>query len=290
MRTKDLKEFILYTFGRRRFYGYEVHRELELKGIKVGIGRLYGILGGMLSEGLLSDKWERSQSGPKKRIYRLSKKGHEVRNSILLEAIKAVHKFYIEYLVDLPPELNPFTKVSDLITSKLRSEETLVCLSPVFSKPVAELVAKLTESTQDGDNFLVLPGTAGKDVSVDKWQVLDGTFDHIPLKEAYVNAILVVGFRKEYSEDRTMQEWSRLLAKGGTIALTTPSVLIQEQKDPLAIGTFIEKYEHHAMNQSLDWKVFLSKIKDAYKTVKEVSIANLTTILATGPRKNISKT
>ncbi|MFW9802178.1 MAG: PadR family transcriptional regulator [Candidatus Thorarchaeota archaeon] len=289
MRTQDLKKTILYLFGRRRFYGYEAHKELEENGIRIGIGRLYGILGEMLIEGLLLDEWKRSQSGPRKRVYWLSDRGHELRKHILSEAIEIVHKFYIEYLNDLPSEISPFMELADLIMTFLQDKGILLFIAPEFTAAVMELSSLLAERIQDGRRFLVLPGRTVGDMAASDWQVIEGAYNKIPLKASSVNFILVVGYRPEYSEKRTLQEWVRLLRKDGSIAIVAPSVLIEDRGSPMTIDAFIEKHEHETMHLTVDWNGFKSMLEDAFKRVKQRSIANLTTLLASGIRDGMKR-
>lgn len=75
MKPKDLKRIILKMFKSKEFYGYEIHKTLASKDIKIEISCLYRVLGEMLREGLLESRWETSQLGPKKRMYSLGEKG-----------------------------------------------------------------------------------------------------------------------------------------------------------------------------------------------------------------------
>ncbi len=101
MRTNELKEFILSSFGSREFYGYEVHKALTLQETSIGTSRLYSILDEMKEAELLYDRWEKSSSGPKKRLYCLSIEGKAERDKLLMDAIDTVHRFYLEYLLSL---------------------------------------------------------------------------------------------------------------------------------------------------------------------------------------------
>ncbi|MFW9890252.1 MAG: PadR family transcriptional regulator [Candidatus Thorarchaeota archaeon] len=289
MRTQDLKTTILYLFGRRKFYGYEAHKELEANGIKIGIGRLYSILGEMLTEGILLDEWKRSQSGPRKRVYWLSDRGHELRKHILSEAIEIVHKFYIEYLDDLPSEVSPLIELADLIMTIFQDKGILLFIAPEFTAAVKELSSLLAERIQVGRSFLVLPSRAVGDITANDWQVVEGAYNKIPLKESSVNLILVVGYRPEYSEKRTLQEWVRLLRKDGSIAIATPSVLVEERDSPMTIDAFIEKHEHETMHLTVDWNGFKSMLGEAFKRVRQKSMASVTTLLASGIREGIKR-
>jgi DNA-binding PadR family transcriptional regulator len=87
MRSEYLKRAILemLTNGNEELHGYSVHRKLLSQDIHVQLSRLYKVLHDMLSEGLLEDRWNRSRSGPKKRVYVISKIGQNKLDNILLD-------------------------------------------------------------------------------------------------------------------------------------------------------------------------------------------------------------
>ena len=69
----------------------------------------------MRKVGLLKDRWEKSRSGPRKKMYKISDKGNEVLNEILLDAIATVHTFYGDYLRSLLPGINVFGEIIGLL-------------------------------------------------------------------------------------------------------------------------------------------------------------------------------
>ena len=73
------------------FYGYEIHKILNSQGIKIEISRLYRVLNEMLKDKIFSSRWEKSPSGPKKRIYKLDKKGIKRREE-WLTTFKSIHR------------------------------------------------------------------------------------------------------------------------------------------------------------------------------------------------------
>jgi DNA-binding PadR family transcriptional regulator len=68
----------VFADGNEELHGYAVHRKLLSRDIHVPLSRLYQVLHEMLDEGLLEDRWERSRSGPKKRVYHLSRMGYSI--------------------------------------------------------------------------------------------------------------------------------------------------------------------------------------------------------------------
>ena len=194
MRTKELKQFILSSFGSREFYGYEVHKALGLQEIKIGTSRLYRILDAMKEDGLLQDRWEKSSSGPQKRIYYLSIEGKAERENLLLEAIDTVHRFYLEYLLSLPPESDVFKKMSKLISNKLKKDGVMACIAPKSSVHLEQVLAELRIGSPDGSAYFIHPFYSDKKFSIDGWESLDGSHGSIPLKKDYLDLLFIVGF------------------------------------------------------------------------------------------------
>ncbi|MCW4052108.1 MAG: PadR family transcriptional regulator, partial [Candidatus Bathyarchaeota archaeon] len=119
MRTRELKRIILQMFGDREFYGYNVHKKISAMNIKIEISRLYRVLNEMLREGLLEGRWEKSHLGPRKRVYKLGRKGKKELDEVLLDAIKTVHTFYGKYLLALPADTNPMVSLCRLLVGDL---------------------------------------------------------------------------------------------------------------------------------------------------------------------------
>ncbi len=120
MKSDDIKKGILRIFRGGELYGYDIHKKLGTMDVDIDLSRLYRILNDMKKEGLLESRWEKSQSGPRKRMYRVTEGGQEKLREILLEAIEMVHGFYGEYLMGLPPEGNPLLEILNLMTESLR--------------------------------------------------------------------------------------------------------------------------------------------------------------------------
>ena len=154
MRTEDLIDKILILVGNNEFYGYEIHKILESQGIKIEISRLYRLLNEMLKADLFSSRWEKSNSGPKKRVYKLDSKGLKKREEQLLEAIGIVHKFYGEYLQDLPEKLNIFDKIINYFKIQPLETKKIGLLTHSKSKIVDLLIKKIHQKTSKSSIYL----------------------------------------------------------------------------------------------------------------------------------------
>ncbi|MFW9768248.1 MAG: PadR family transcriptional regulator [Candidatus Thorarchaeota archaeon] len=244
MRTKEVQQFILSSFGRGEFYGYEVHKALELHGESIGVSRLYRILDEMKQSGLLKDRWEKSTSGPQKRIYVLTRKGITERNKLLFEAIDVVHDFYLEYLLSLPPKEDVFKKTSRLMSNGLGKNGVAACIARKPSVQLKQILSDLRSKISNGNTFLIHPFYSEREFSIEDWQNLDGSQGNIPLKDDYLDLLLVVDLPPKEEADHCFNEWRRAIKPNGKLAIIIPTILITDYPNPLLIGMFMEKMEH----------------------------------------------
>jgi len=179
MRTQDLKRTILKMFGGHEFYGYDVSKKLAISGVEVELSRLYRVLNEMLKEGLLQARWERSRFGPRKRIYRLGRKGREELDNILLEAIATVHSFYGAYLTSLAPKVRVLDDLIRLLTHELKGDARIAYLTIKETGMHGRMIHNLQGRVPQGQVLLVKPGSVAMDLSLDKSAILDGTYDDI---------------------------------------------------------------------------------------------------------------
>ncbi|TFH07824.1 MAG: PadR family transcriptional regulator [Candidatus Thorarchaeota archaeon] len=286
MRTPELKTAILRMAGKGEFYGYEIHKKLEERKIKIGIGRLYSILSDMKNEGFLKDRWEESQSGPKRRVYRISKKGNIARDEILGEAIKTVHEFYTEYLFSLPSELSVFNMISDLLVEKLPINANVAYAASRFSGPMRKIMESLQDKFPDGNLYAIHPREKNVQLGMDSVSVVDGTFEDIPMKDDYLNLLVVTGNIPSDCLDVCLREWQRVLGVNGRLAIITTTALLSKYVDPLDIGEFIEQREHPRLDSEdlLDLEILSNEVKKYFAHVDVVKVVHITVIRGFNPR------
>jgi PadR family transcriptional regulator PadR len=251
MRTADLKNLILKLFPHQEFYGYDVHKVLTSEGVELEISRLYRVLKIMLNEKLLESRWTKSRAGPQKRMYRLSDKGRDALNDIFLDAVKTVHSYYGLYLFQLLPKINVFAQIYQLLTNELNGDEILVFITRDFT-PIHEMIIQtLHRNIPQGKIYLITPDEVDVDLNLANLLFLDGNYHNIPLKTDYVDCMIVIDLPKQEELNHALQEWHRVLTPHGTLAILTPTVLIEHYDDPLTIGDFIEKHEHEIIEHGI---------------------------------------
>ena len=286
MRTPELKTVILRMAGKSEFYGYEIHKKLEQRKIKIGIGRLYSILSDMKNEGFLKDRWEESQSGPRRRVYRIAKKGNIARDEILVEAIKTVHEFYMEYLFSLPTELSVFNMVSDLLAENLPKSANVAYAASRFSGPVRKIMESLQGKFSDGNLYAIHPREKSVQLGLDLVSLVDGTLENIPMKDDYLDLLIVTGNIRSDCLDACFREWQRVLGVNGRLAIITPTALLSKYDDPLDIGEFIEQREHPRLNSDdhIDSEILSNEMKKYFDHVDVDKVVHITIIRGSNSR------
>ncbi|MHA2352202.1 MAG: helix-turn-helix transcriptional regulator [Candidatus Thorarchaeota archaeon] len=281
MRTPELKTTILKMVGGREFYGYEIHKELEQSKIKIGIGRLYSILAEMKDDGLLKDRWEKSQTGPKRRTYRIGRKGSKEREKILMDAIRTVHDFYTEYLLSLPPEHSVFAIVSRILTEDLTKTSNIGYAASRFPGPLRKIIGQLRTVVPDGNVYAISHQAKELDLGFEDVFVIEGTFEDLPMKDDHLDLLIVTGNIKSDCLDACLSEWRRVLAKEGILAIITPTATITSYEDPLEIGEFIEQREHPRLEDkdTLNSDILRAEMGRYFKSVEEEKVVHITLLL-----------
>jgi len=287
MRTSELKKTILRMIDVGEFYGYEIYKELEQRKIKIGIGRLYSILTEMKKDELLKDRWEKSQSGPKRRVYKISEKGIKEREKILMEAIGIVHDFYTEYLNNLPPESSAFTIISGILTKDLTKTSNIGYAATRFSGPLRKILNQIKEKVPDGKKYAISPDTEKLDLEIEDVFTVEGTFQDIPMKDNHLDLLVVSGnINSEYLAT-CLSEWQRVLTKRGVLAIVAPTATIKTYENPLRIGEFIEQREHPPLESEniLNSKVLLDEMSNYFEKIEEIEVIHITILLGSKTTK-----
>jgi len=285
MKTEDLRRIILKVFGGREFYGYEVHKKLASQGVRVEISRLYRILNEMLKDKLLESRWEKSRLGPKKRVYRLGEKGRKKLDGILQDAIRTIHAFYEEYLLNLPAEVSVFESVCRYFTRELRGQGNVAYVTPSYSVMHARMICNLQNRDPQGKIYLVKPRSVPVDPCPDNLTLLEGTYENIPLKNGYIDLLVIIDTPQKNLLETALREWCRVLRADGALAILIPAVFLQEYEDPLTIGNFIEKYEHDTVKigEHADGKYLRRLLRDFFQKIEDRKIVHMALFLASEP-------
>jgi DNA-binding PadR family transcriptional regulator len=285
MRTPELKTIILRMTGGGEFYGYEMHKELEQRKINVGIGRLYSILTEMENEGFLKDRWEKSQSGPKRRVYKIGKKGIKEREKILMEAIRTVHEFYTEYLNNLPPESSVFNIIRGTLTKNLSKNSNIGYAATRFTGPLRNILENIRNDVPNGKKYAITPQAKDLDLGIEDVFVVEGTFEDIPMKDNHLDLLVVTGNIRSDCLAACLSEWRRVLTKEGILAIIAPTATITSYEDPLDIGEFIEQREHPRPDgeESLNSKAIRDEMSNYFEETEEIKVVHITVLLGLKP-------
>ena len=285
MRTSDLRLTILKTFRGREFYGYDIHKKLASEGTRIEVGRLYRVLNQMLRDEWLESRWEKSPKGPKKKLYKLGKKGKEELDKILIAAIQTIHRAYGEYLFSLPLEKSVFPTISKEIVGKKAGQSNIALIAEDSSPMYQRLLDAIQNKLPASKIFLVKPKTVTMKLQLENAVILEGNLQNIPLKDNYVDLLITANMPLNQNVERATKEWRRVLSRNGRLAVISPNVLFGLSEDPLTIGDFIEKWEHQTYEERdpREGQYLLNCIQRDFQNVKEVNVVHMKLVLAENP-------
>ncbi len=246
MRTDVLKKNIIQMFNDSEIHGYDIGKKLAEKSEEIELSRLYRVLNDMAREGILIGRWEKSERGPRKKLYSLDKKGKEEKEKMLLEAIEIVHDHYDKYIMGLPREYSVFEILVGKIAKGIPDSPNIVYITPFFASIHHRMITTILEHLPGANIYLVMPKQEEISLRTPNLVQMEGFFTDIPLKENYCDLVFISGVPPENMVDNAILEWKRSLKEGGKVAIVTPSILLEKVYDPMPIGKFIEHKEHTA--------------------------------------------
>lgn len=277
--TEKVQNFILKNYRHREFYGYQLQKDLSENGIEIDITRLYRILNDMNKSELLISKRVKSSEGPKKKLYRIGSKGTEKLNEILLEAIGTVHSFYGDYLLSIREKVDVFDQIIAPISKKLVKEENIGFFYKKYT-PIIGFYFNKIRDTYGAQFYCIKPiGEAIKDYP-DNVVTLYGNYNDIPLKDDYLDGLILIDLPDEPLLMESVKEWSRVLKKGSLLSILTPSVLLKEELDPMTIGEYVEKKEHLIIEQSaaIEFDLLNDSLSMHFKNIETERVVHISTI------------
>jgi PadR family transcriptional regulator PadR len=284
MRTSDLRRTILQAFKNKEFYGYDIHKKLASNGINVEVGRLYKVLNQMRKDNWLESRWVKSSLGPKKKVYKIGKKGKNELDTILIKAIRTIHRAYGEYLFSLPPDKDIFKKISEIVACENQRQCNIVLVTDTPSPMYQKLLSNIQHKMENSKIFIVKPKKTPIKLNL-KTVKLEGDFENIPFKDNYIDLLIATSIPRNEIMKKAVKEWTRAINNDGKIAILSPDVLFGECKDPLRIGDFIEKWEHQTFEnrKTGGGKNLISILKKYFQKIEEKNIVHMKLVIASNP-------
>ena len=282
----ELRNTILDLFSRNDMYGYQVINKIEIDGEKIEPPRIYVILKELFNEGLLQDRWERSGTGPSRRIYSLSEKGRAVLEANLLQSISVVRKKYVEYLMGLHPQIDMSGDITNRLVDGIEGNKKIGVFTNHDDIMTKEMVSKIQRKIPEGRVYLIKPRSVEIITNYENVDILSGSYEDIPLKDDFVDILVLNDLPEEEQVRAAIQEWHRVLSPGGALGIVTPTVLVKDRADPISIGDYIARLEHGVQGKSnyIDEEYLKKELRSYFRDVEGHSIVDLSLISAKQPK------
>jgi len=284
LRRDDLVRKILKVLRDEEMYGYAIRERLQTNGFRIELTNLYKLLTDMEKKGLIKGEWHLSETGPKRRVYKLSESGREELNRMLLEAARTIHEFYGDYLTSLPARSSLFKKIDAMIERTCTEKNSAIIVPARPHVMYQYFIMNLSDKVKEGKVYLIKPPELSIQLAKQPENLITLSYIHnkIPLKDSFLDSIraLAVPF-----EEEMLKEFHRVLKKEGCLLLLMPH-LKRKEEEPLSIGDFMEKIEHGAEEEAreMNEQEIVAIINRHFGKVEVSHIAHLTVFTASKSR------
>lgn len=235
MKKDELKRLIIRMLLEREVYGYEISKELSMKGVKLRPNYVYTILNEMEKRGLLKGKWVKNPTGPRRHFYSLSEKGEEEFRRMIKEALNLLMGAYIRFNLTIQ-DFSGFIRMAEGFatalgapvptTEKIRFVLVIPYYDPLICYP---FIYNICEFFPNSSIYIVKPPELKIYEQGPNLTLLDGWRHDIPLKDDFADFLMVMGFPKRISEHEAIREWARVLKDVGHIIIQVSNVMIEEK-------------------------------------------------------------
>jgi PadR family transcriptional regulator PadR len=275
MEKMRLKMMILEILKNQELHGYEICRRLAASGVDIQLGYLYRVLSEMKNEGLVKSYWQESGQGPHKKVYDLNLGGKQALSLKLKDAIRTIHDFYGDYLAQaIPAETGLLTWEKAIIGDKAPNVIVFVMTRPsvfIMYKMVLEYYSRKKGEKQI---YLIKGQDLELDLNLTTLICLSGSHTDIPLKDDFADITVAFDPPRPKLLHETIDEFHRVTKSNGIAVLGFPNV--EEHKDPLSIGAFLERIEYDLGEDNVDREVIESSFKRSFRNVRTAQILNFT--------------
>lgn len=276
MRKGALEKVIVRLLLDRELSGYDIHKELSLKGVKIRSNYLYMILTALHERGMLRDRWVESSNGPRRHLYSLSKRGEEEFRGMLKESVNLLMDAFVHANVnarDVPDHSDSIKAMfsSLRIPPPSRGSKYVVTVpsfDPLLCYPIAFHI--LSETFADASIFVIKPPGVKMMEDRSNLTFLDGWRQDIPLKDGFADYLMLEGFPRDASQEDVISECARVLKDDGHLIIRHPTVMTDEKKPKFAtFGEFASRLFYDVSDQDRTVGVELVKqlVSRYYKRV-----------------------
>jgi len=280
MKKHEMKIAILKVLLYKELHGYDIRRQLSIRGVSSQLSYIYQVLSEMRKEGLIKSIWLKGPNGLKRKVYSLDTSGLQELQAVCKNLVDSVHEFYIDYLARLPPE-KWILKWEKMITDIIQTAENKTIIF-IAAKPYAlkayQYALEYTSDKTGRDVYLITDKSIDFNLNLNNLVIMNGKHTDIPLKRDFADAVIACDPPKPGALLEAVAEFHRVVKKGGVVAMGYPN--IEEQEDPLTIGAFIERIQYGLEKSDFpDEKALTSAFKKYFNITKTTKAGDFTFFL-----------
>ena len=220
----------------RELSGYDLHKEMTSKGVKIRSNYVYMVLASMHGRGLLKGRWLEGAGGPRRHLYSLSREGKEEFMLLVQESVNLIMDAFVHANLgaqDLPDHSDSVRGMFERLGVPFprcgaRFIVSVPAFDPLMCYPIAFRV--LGETFPDASVWVIKPPSVKIPSDGANLTFLDGWRHDMPVKDGFADYLMLEGFPKEASEEDEVSECLRVLKNDAHLIIRHPAVMTAERR------------------------------------------------------------
>ena len=295
LKKDRLKMLITRMVLEREVNGYEVVKELSLKGIQLRSNYVYKVLLEMERDGQIKGRWLANRNGPRKHVYSLTDHGLKEFRLLIKDSLDLLMRAFNHVNVGFGDRLSVAGNTKAVLKSlgvPIRSSKDLKVVfaiagyDPLICYPSDFYAA--SEIFPDAAIHIVKPPEVILGESKRNLTLLDGFRHDMPFKDDFADYLILEGFPKYVSEERTIRECIRVLKPEGHLIIRVLDVMIEEKAPSFPhFGDYVSKlfYDLDGRDRMISIERVANTLTRQFAQTNETRVSGSTFLYAVGKKR-----
>ena len=295
LKKDRLKMLITRMVLERDVNGYEVVKELSLKGIHLRSNYVYKVLLEMERDGLIKGRWVLNKNGPKKHLYSLTDGGLKEFRLLIKDSLDLLMRAFNHVNVGFGDPMSLAGNIKAVLKSlgvPIRSSKDLKVVfaiagyDPLICYPSDFYAA--SEIFPGAAIHIVKPPEVVMGEAKRNLTLLDGFRHDMPFKDDFSDYLILEGFPKYVSEDSTIKECMRVMKPEGHLIIRVLDMMIEERAPSFPhFGDYVSKlfYDLDGRDRMISIQQVANTLTRNFTQIRETQVSGSTFLYAVGKKR-----
>ncbi len=287
MHPGELERIILRVLSEEELCGYDLWKNLSSKGFKFHSNHIYVTLAGMERRGLVSSRWLDKDNGtkaPRKHLYTIGGKGIEEMNTYLTEALNLLMTSYVNFIRNVE-DYSGFSSVimqaSASLQMPLPAEGARIVLAIPYHDPLTcyQMIYSLSDTFRSTQLYVITPPEMELHQVRANMTTLHGWRYDMPLRDGFADYLIMEGFPRQVSEQKTVAECARVVGGEGIFIIQVKNAMVSEKKSQYPFfSEYVERlyYDLFRQDREISQKGLSLLLSRHFGALKEIDFLGTT--------------